>query len=560
MADLQVGMDSVQQGWGALGEGDWEGARVCFEGALAATETPEALEGLSWAGYFLADDPLTVDTRERAYRLYLERGDEASAARIAAWLAADFLEFRGEGAVANGWLQRAHTLLDDLEPGPDHGWLALYEGYFALAMEEDTAAARRLGSRAVELGRRFGVPELEMVGLGIEGRALVSEGELREGMRRLDEATATALAGNAQILVCVAWACCYLIAACEQVHDYERAGQWCKRVGAFCEQHGIAHLLGICRTKYAGLLTWQGRWDEAEAELSSAMAGLKASRPPMIGDTFARLADLRMRQGRLQEAEELLASCEGNTRGLIVRAELALDRGEPEEAAELANRYLRRVPDRGRMERCVGLEVAVKAYARSGELDRARDALDELRQIASRAGTHPLEAMVLCSEGTVAMASGSHDTARCSFEDALDALVPSGAPFETARVRLDLAATLGASGHLREARREIEAALAVFQALGASRELTRAEDMLRRLPGGRPGVPTQVSEGPLVSLSGRELEVLVLVARGLTNQQIAERLVLSEHTVNRHVGNILRKLDVPARAAAASLAGRYGLI
>lgn len=560
MANVQAGMDPVEEGWVALGGGDWEGARVCFENALAATETPEALEGLSWAGYFLADDPLTVDTRERAYCLYLERGDEASAARVAAWLAADFLEFRGEAAVANGWLRRAHTLLDDLEPGPDHGWLALYEGYFALAMDEDTASARRLGTRAVEFGRRFGVPELEMVGLGIEGRALVSEGDVREGMRRLDEATATALAGNARILVCVAWACCYLIAACEHVHDYERAGQWCERVGAYCERHGIAHLLGICRTKYAGLLTWQGRWEEAEAELSSALAGLKASRPPMIGDTFGRFADLRRRQGRLQEAEEFLASCEGNARGLIVRAELALDRGRPEEAAELANRYLRRVPDRGRMERCVGLEIAVRAYARSGELDRARQALDELRQIASRAGTHPLEAAVLGSEGTVAMASGDYDTARRSFEDAFDVLAPSGAPFEIARVRLDLAAALGAVGRHREARREIEAALAAFQALGASGEVNRTEAMLRRLPGGRPAVPDRVVEGPLASLSGRELEVLALVAQGLTNQQIAECLVLSEHTVNRHVGNILRKLDLPARAAAASLAGRYGLV
>jgi hypothetical protein len=83
----------------------------------------------------------------------------------------------------------------------------------------------------VEVGRALGVPELEMVGLGVEGAALVSEGDLEGGMRRLDEATAAALAGEAQNLVCVGWACCYLIGACEQVRDYDRAGQWCVRVG-----------------------------------------------------------------------------------------------------------------------------------------------------------------------------------------------------------------------------------------------------------------------------------------------------------------------------------------
>src|SRR5262249_58318035 len=134
------------------------------------------------------DDRLTSDAREHAYRLYLERGDNSSAARIAASLAADHLLFRAEPAVANGWLQRAHSLIDDLEPGVDHGWLAIHEGHIAVSLAEDTAKARQLATQAVELGRSFGAPELEMLGLGLEGRALVSDGELDEGMRRLDEA------------------------------------------------------------------------------------------------------------------------------------------------------------------------------------------------------------------------------------------------------------------------------------------------------------------------------------------------------------------------------------
>ena len=225
---------SLDVGWAALKNGNWEGARTAFEESLAASETPEALEGMGWVGHMLNADGLTFDARERAYSLYVEHGDKSSAARIAAYLAADHLLFRGEPAVANGWLQRAHSLLAGLGPGVDHGWLAIHEGHIAIALDEDTAKARRLGARAVELGRAFGAPELEMLGLGLEGRALVSEGELEEGMRRLDEATTLALAGEASLLYCVAWACCYLNSACERVRDFDRAAQWCARVGEFC--------------------------------------------------------------------------------------------------------------------------------------------------------------------------------------------------------------------------------------------------------------------------------------------------------------------------------------
>lgn len=557
MARERTHADPLGAGWAALGEGNWERARACFEEALAAGERPEPLEGLGWAGYFLIDESLTFDSRERAYRLYRERGDDASAARVAAWLAADCLEFRGEPAVANGWLQRAHSLLDDLEPGPDHGWLTLYEAYITLALDEDTTTARRLAAHAVGLGRRFGVPELEMVGLGIEGRALVSEGDLDEGMRLLDEATAVALAGEAKILVCVAWACCYLIAACEQVRDYDRAGQWCGRVGEFCERHGIAHLLGVCRAKYAGVLTWQGRWEEAERELRAAAEGMAASRPPMAGDALVRLAELRRRQGRVDDAEELFAQYEGHAGALLGRAALALDAGRDQEATELADRYLRRFPNPDRTERCAGLELVARAHARLGNHDRAREALEQLRTIAARAGTRALQAAVLATEGTLAAAVGDQDTARRSFEDALDLFTAASAPFEAARVRLELADTLGAVGRSDTARRELEAGLAVFQELGAAGEAARAEVLLGRLR--EPTLPAGAGEGPLGELSGRELEVLALVAEGLTNHAIAERLVLSDHTVNRHVANILHKLGLPSRAAAASLAGRHGL-
>jgi DNA-binding CsgD family transcriptional regulator len=205
------------------------------------------------------------------------------------------------------------------------------------------------------------------------------------------------------------------------------------------------------------------------------------------------------------------------------------------------------------------LELAIRALARLGEHERATEALGQLRAIAAHARTRPLSAAVFSSEGTLALARGDHDVARRSFEDALDLLAASDARFDAARVRLDLAATLSALGRHDRARRELEGALASFQELGAEGERARVEAMLGKLRRRRATLPTEAVGTPLGELSKRELEVLGLVAEGLTNHDIARLLVLSAHTVNRHVANILRKLGLPSRAAAASLAGRHGL-
>ena len=185
----------LDSGWSDLQEGRWKEARARFEQAVGAEETPEGFEGLSWAAWWLDDAEAVFDARERAYRLYEEAGDVAGAARMATWLACDQLDFHGAFAVAGGWLGRAHRLLDPLEPGPEHGWLAFLEGYMAHA-GDDTAKAAEFGRRSAELGRRFDVPDLEMLGLALEGATLVARAQVEEGMRCLDEATVTRSAGR----------------------------------------------------------------------------------------------------------------------------------------------------------------------------------------------------------------------------------------------------------------------------------------------------------------------------------------------------------------------------
>jgi ATP/maltotriose-dependent transcriptional regulator MalT len=554
MGTDETDRDALALGWEALRKGNWAQALELLEEALARSETPEAWEGMGWAGYFLDDSALTFEARERAYRGYRERGDDASAGRVASWLAADSVEFRGEPAVASGWLQRAHSLLDPVTPGPDHGWLAIHEA--SMILDSDTVTARRLARSAVELGRRFGVAELEAVGLGIEGQALVSEGHLDEGMRRLDEATATALAGEAESLICIAWAGCYVIAACEQVRDYERAGQWSQRIAEFCQRHGIGILLGVCRAKYAAVLAWQGRWAEAEVELNAATETLAASRPGLTREALVRLAELRRWQGRLDEAVQLYDRCQGSLRALLGRAWIALERDRAEEALDLGDRFLRRL-EPGRIERTMGLEVTLRAQAQLGEFERAHRTLEEFRALAQQIKTTALLAAAATLEGVLAAASNENDRARRCFEDALDLLSTGGAPYEAAKVRLELAATLRSLGRTGMARQELEAAIAAFEELGAGKELSQARELLERVA---PKRDHDQSDGPFARLSKREVEVLSLVAQGLTNADIAQRLFVSEHTVHRHVANILRKLGVQSRTAAASTAGRFGLL
>jgi hypothetical protein len=262
--------------------------------AASCADRPDAagFEGLGWAAYGRDDADACIQAREEAFRRYVDDGRVRDAARVAAWLASDAVEFRGEAAVASGWIERAVRLLDGLQPSPDHGWVAGHRGSFVLG-SGDTAQACRLGRDAAELGRAFSVPELEMVGLGLEGICLVLHGEVQRGMRCLDEASAVALSGTSPALVCMGWALCYVITACELVGDLDRAVQWCGRVEDYSRRHQVSLTLGLCRIDYASVLVRRGEWTRGEAELRTAQEILSRSRPAMAELVTPKLAELR---------------------------------------------------------------------------------------------------------------------------------------------------------------------------------------------------------------------------------------------------------------------------
>ena len=521
-------------GWAELEHARWNEAASAFREALAAGETADAQEGLSWAAWWLDDGPAVFAARERAYALYLDAGDARGAARMAIWLAIDELEFRSSWAVASGWFQRAERLLEGGEPSPEHGWLAFHQGFVAHG-GGDTERAAELARTASELGRALGVPDLEMLGLALEGATLVACARVQDGMRRLDEATMSALGGGAQNPISGAWTFCFLVSACTAVLDYGRAAQWCDRIAEFADRYGSRMMLAYCRAEYGAVHLWRGRWGVAEAMLEAAIEDFMRSRPGLVGGPLAGLAELRRRQGRADEAARLCVRAEGSSSGQLCLAHMALDRGDAREAAELADRLLRKVPEHRRLSRAPGLELLVRARAASGDLEGAAAALAALREVEREVGTEPLRACADVAEGALAAARGDHDGARVLLEDAVDTFTRNGAPFEAAQARLALAASLAALGRGEAAERESAAARERLGELGA------------------PAAP------PLPVLTPREREVLALLAEGLTNRRIAERLVVSEHTVHRHVTSILRKLDLPTRAAAAAVAARSGL-
>jgi LuxR family maltose regulon positive regulatory protein len=214
--------NGLDAGRAALGRGDWQTASLAFETSLQNQENPEALEGLGLAAWWLDRADVVFDVRERAYRIFRERDDSLGAARMAVWLAWDTAAFRGEQAVANGWLQRAHRLLDGRPDAIEHAWLALRSGVFALLDDGDPVEAEKLASDAVRIGQALDAVDYEMVGRALHGFARVTAGSVVEGLQELDEVNAAVLAGEMTDRVLIGLACCYLIAACERIRDYER--------------------------------------------------------------------------------------------------------------------------------------------------------------------------------------------------------------------------------------------------------------------------------------------------------------------------------------------------
>ena len=382
------------------------------------------------------------------------------------------------------------------------------------------------------------------------GRAVVRQGRVEEGVALLDEAMTVALGGETMDPLACGDACCTTLVVCDSLSDLQRAAQWCEAVVEFTERRHFTPLQAWCRGIYAWVLVRAGEWDRAEAVLSEALQR-NANRAKGAGHALplAVLADLRLRQGRADEAERLLAGLEESLPALAPLVRLHLERGDPAVAQALLERHATATAGNGDV---LALQGAV-AQAR-GDLDAVAAIAEQLRDAAQRLGREDLRAEAAMLAGTVAAARGDAAVATDELGDAIARFSGLDLPLEAARARLALA-EVQASSDSPLAVASARASRDAFERLGARRDADRAAALLRRL-----GVAGRtVSRGVRDELTSREREVLALIAGGLSNAEIARRLVISPKTAEHHVGRVLAKLGVRSRAEAAAHAVREGL-
>jgi DNA-binding CsgD family transcriptional regulator len=535
----------VARGHAALEAGHWQDARDTFEAALEQAEIAEALYGLGEALWWLGDMPGTITYLERAYAAFRHRPDPAFAAGAALRVGFHCLVHLGNEAVAAGWFGRAARLIDEHGIDVLRGELLLMQACAA----EDRAEAERHARAALELGRQMGDLDLELCSLSWLGVSLIAQGRVEEGMPLLDEAMAGSLGGEPGRLDTVVFTSCNMMTSCAQCAAFERAVQWIRAAERFAEQYGCPFLYVECRTVYGAILLATGEWTAAEAELRTAIEMSRDAVPTYFVQATAALAELRLAQGRLEEAERLVKGLEGHPATVPVTARIHLLRNDPVLAAATLKRRLDAVGD-SRLESALLLDLLGAAEIAQGDHASAAERGRTLAGLGRTLGCQVILARGERLRGH-ALAGTEPMEARPHLDAALTEFLRLNMPFEEARTRLLLAQALR-DAERETAEAEARAALARFEELGAAHDADAAAAMLREL-----GVQA-ARAGPkgLQPLTRREGEVLALLGEGLSNPEIAKRLFISRKTVEHHVSRVLAKLDLRSRAEAAAEAVR----
>jgi DNA-binding CsgD family transcriptional regulator len=540
--------DLIAQGRVALRCGDPVRARRAFEAAMSDMDCGDVIEGLARASYLEMDFPEAIKGWERAYAAHRDARDHVGVVRVARTLAYMYLAIVGDWAVGSGWLSRARTLLGDEIDSPQHGWVALNVGMF----ESDRVAKERSFRNALSVARNTGDEDLAASALAYLGASLVHTDRTEEGMLLLDEALAAVAGGDVEDFCVVEEIFCQLFSACEYAHDVERADQWIRIGESIAERRRLPAVSAFCRTHYGGLLTAAGRWPEADVALTEAVRLWGLGQKSLRGGALVRLADLRVRQGRFEEAEELLAGLDAASDPAVARplATIHLAHGDPTLARDVLERALAQMETTSTAAGPL-LALLVDVNLSENLVRDAALAADKLSACATLHASHYLSAVAALARGRVCLAAQTGDPQAC-LREALTGFAKAQMPMEVADSRLALANAL-LNDRPEVAMFEARAALEAFDRLRAARHVDAAAAVLRTL-----GVRTATPKSGGGVLSKREAEVLDLISRGLSNPDISERLFISRKTVEHHVGNILSKLGLRTRGQAAAFATRQG--
>jgi DNA-binding NarL/FixJ family response regulator len=535
----------LEEARAAFVRSDWEGAHDLFKRALEEDPSADALDGLGQVLWWLGEEDAAIETRAKAFAEYRRIGNAEAAANVALYLAAEY-RIAGNASLANGWLGRGTRLLEGCGDCPARVWLHIERSKRSGTPEE----AEKEAQRAVELARRIGDTGLEGAALSHAGRAQISQGNEEAGMAVLDEAMAIATSVESEDPLAIGDACCTTLIACERLYDPQRALDWGRAISEFFRRRRYLPLLSWCRSVYAGFLIATGQWEEAESTLEGALE-VEASLPhPNRAGTLVQLGDLRLRQGRLEDAERLLAGLEDRPAALRAIVQLHLARGDIDLAAEKVARQLDSIGDQdAAAAQALALRAQVEIARPDGpEAVKASTAAAAAAALAERDDLVALAAVL--SARAARLAGEEPDLA--ALESAIERLAELGMALEEADARLELARAIAAE-RPQSAIEQGRTALNAFDRLGAARHADDAAGLLREL--GAPGRATPRSDA---ALTKRERQVLTLLGEGLSNPQIAERLVISPRTAEHHVRNVLAKLDLGNRAEAAAYVAREG--
>ena len=431
-------------------------------------------------------------------------------------------------------MARAESLLEGVEECAAHGWLMLDRAPWT----SDASERERLATAAIAIARRYGDRDLEFDAMALLGEAYVATGRVTEGMRLVDQAMAAVASGEVIGVGPTGEIYCRLLSACERATDVRRAEQWLAAATRF-EAWGD-FVPPTCRTHYGGILIALGRWEEAERELLAAIRTFETGYWASQLFALLRLADLRVRQGRFEEAERLLEGIDWHAGAKRSLARIALARGDLALARDLGRLCLESTPPSD--PDCASvLALLVEVQVAGGDLGAAAETLDRLAVLAVERNDDRTRAVAKLVGGTVRAAQGDQQ-ARADFQAALELFAGLGLALEAAQARVALARALAAPAPAA-AVEEARIALKTFERLGAGRDADAAAAVLREL-----GAPARAFPKGHGALTKRETEVLSLLAEGCSNAEIAQRFYISRRTAEHHVAHILAKLGLRSRA------------